>query len=1517
MDTCSQSSRFEVSSARMSRSGSLATTPRSLVDSRFDHDSCGVGFVASSKNEPSHRVLTDALTALARLAHRGAVAADGKSSDGVGIMTAVPRPLLLRETGVALADDQPLGVGVVFVWDEQGNTCEVLDECLRQEGLEVLAWRDVPVVPGVLGEIALGTMPLIRHVLVTGADHSMERELYLARKTFERRLEAGEVTGYVASLSCKTIVYKSMCIGRLLPDFYPDLRDETFTTPFALFHQRYATNTTPAWHRAQPGRTLAHNGEINTVWGNRARMEARYETLPAECMPILTADGTDSTSLDETIELLTRNGRTVAEAIRILLPPAVASRPSDFLKYHMDVTEPWDGPAALAFTDGRYVGAALDRNGLRPSRFAITKDGLVVAGSEAGLVDLDPDEVVHSGRLGPGQMLVVDLEEKKVYENDDLLDLFDANGAYRDLVDDSTFAPEWVDLPATDTDAVLRSQRNFGYTKEDVRMVLQPMFADGKDAVWSMGDDTPLAYLARTPRPVYAFFRQRFAQVTNPAIDPLREAIVVSLHTRLGPWSHMLSKEAALRGMSLPSPFLSIGKLKALREGRYPHSDTLRMRELKCVFSARYSLEVGIEALCANAEQLVRDGVEILLLSDRNADAELLPIPMAIAVSVVHHALVKAGLRTRTGIAVEAGDVRDVHHAAVLIGYGAGAVCPWLALETARMSAGAEGDPKVPEIKMLKAFDAGLAKIMSKMGVSVVDSYRGAYPFDILGLSQQVVDRCFPNTPAPLGGIGFEEIEHGIRALWGAPVPADLQAKIDLPDYGWVKFRKADLAEPHAWQPSNVKALQSVVGSARNVPLPADAAKAFQLYSTAVAAKEAPTVLRELLEISPAGPEIDLSLVESPKSLMRRFISSAMSLGSLSPEAHSTITIAMNMIGGKSNTGEGGEDSDVYRPHPGNRRVVPEGETSAFVNKPSTGGVAVAEPMVEAPAVHSYLNNKIKQVASGRFGVTAEYLAHAEEIEIKVAQGAKPGEGGQLPGHKVSGLIARLRHAQPGVPLISPPPHHDIYSIEDLAELIHDLKRVNPRAAVGVKLVSSCGVGTVAAGVAKAYADYVVIAGNTGGTGAAALSSIKYAGNPWELGLAEAHQTLMANGMRGRVRLRTDGGLSTARDVLIAALLGADEYAFGTAVLVVLGCDMARQCHLNTCPTGIATQKPELRARFRGKPEHVVRFFEQLSADLQAMLARYGFSSIEQAIGRVDLLQQVRADGGLDLSRMLVQEGDGPRSWAGVRNDRPQSRPALDEEWVESAVAAVKQGESFEVDSEIANKDRAVGARIAGEISVLRAAAESPMPTPSINLRFNGTAGQSFGAFAIEGMHLQLTGQANDFVGKGLSGGTIALRARGLAAKDSGQHVILGNVALYGATAGKLFAAGRAGERYAVRNSGAISVVEGIGDHGCEYMTGGMAVVLGPIGLNFGAGMTGGTAWILDADGSVLAGERYHADFLQALHFDEAPPAAQQQLHALLQEHAAESESSLAAQLLADWPGAASSFVYMAPLQQA
>ncbi|HMF54259.1 MAG TPA: glutamate synthase-related protein, partial [Edaphobacter sp.] len=819
-------------------------------------------------------------------------------------------------------------------------------------------------------------------------------------------------------------------------------------------------------------------------------------------------------------------------------------------------------------------------------------------------------------------------------------------------------------------------------------------------------------------------------------------------------------------------------------------------------------------------------------------------------------------------------------------------------------------DPDAAEKKMLKALDTGLAKVMSKMGISVVNSYRGARLFDILGLHSSVVERCFPDTPAPLSGIGFAEIERQLRQTWqpaveGAPVA-------DLPDYGWVRFRKADVAEPHAWQPPTVKALQSVVGSARNVPQPTDRTAAFAIFTKDVIARD-PAVLRDLLEIRPSGSELSLDEVEKPASLTKRFIASAMSLGSLSPEAHQTITAAMNMLGARSNTGEGGEDSAVYRKHPVDSETLP-GSGGASAAMHAEGGIAVAEPIVAAPAIHVSLNNKIKQIASGRFGVTAEYLAHAEEIEIKVAQGAKPGEGGQLPGHKVSGLIARLRHAQPGVSLISPPPHHDIYSIEDLAQLIYDLKRVNPKATVGVKLVSGCGVGTVAAGVAKAYADYVVIAGNTGGTGAAALSSIKYAGNPWELGLAEAQQVLIQNGMRGRVRLRTDGGLATARDVLIAALLGADEYAFGTAVLVVLGCDMARQCHLNTCPTGIATQKPELRAKFRGKPEHVVRFFDELAADLRHLLARYGLPSLEAAVGRSDLLEQVRFDGNLDLSPMLAQPGEGPRRWMGGRNDQPLPEPPIDEKWVAPALEAIEAGKPYSVESEIANCDRSVGSRLSGELALRRAQAELPA---DVTFNLHGTAGQSFGAFTTEGIKLILDGQANDFVGKGLSGGEIVIRPLGLAAKDSGQHVILGNVALYGATSGKLFAAGRAGERFAVRNSGATSVVEGVGDHGCEYMTGGTVVVLGSAGMNFGAGMTGGLAWIYDADGSFASNSKFHGEFIDPQGFDSIDDLSRESLKSLIEEHAALSDSSLAKAMLADWETSSKAFVRLSPKPQA
>jgi glutamate synthase (NADPH/NADH) large chain len=1477
------------------------TSTPNLLDPRFDQDSCGVGFVATLRNQPTHEILTQALTALSRLAHRGAIAADGKSSDGVGIMTAIPREFFLASTGVSLLAEAPFAIGSVFFPTDFSVGQKALDQALAAHKLEVLAWRVVPTREDVLGEIALSTIPVIRQVLVTSSDSDQfERRLYLARKQFER--EATASAGYISSLSSYSVVYKAMCAGRLLADFYPDLADPTYVTPFAIFHQRYATNVAPSWDRAQPFRTLAHNGEINTVWGNRGRMDARAATIPAECHPILTKDGSDSTSLDEVVELLARNGRSVAEAVRMLLPPAGRQRESAFLRYHADCVEPWDGPAALAFADGHLVGVALDRNGLRPCRFFLTEDALVVAGSEAGLVDLDPERIIHSGRLGPGEMLVADLDAHQLLEDDQLLKEFDRFTGYGALVEDTPLDPVAF-TPALED--LTQLQQAFGYTREDVRMVLAPMASEGKDAVWSMGDDTPLAPLAHAPRPVYAFFRQRFAQVTNPAIDPVRESIVIQLHTRLGPWPHILDTKARIPGLSLESPFLSLGQIHSLRNRQHPLADEMPLAVLDCVFAPSGNLRQAIEDLCAKAIELVRGGAAILMLTDRaiaqpGARAEVLPIPMALATGAVHHALVNAGVRTHAGLCVEAGDCRDLHHAAVLFGYGAGAVCPWLALETARNLDAEQG-----EANMLHAFDLGLAKIMSKMGISVVDSYRGAHLFDILGLDNDVVEYCFFGTPSPIGGIGFAELEVALRDRWAAaqdedPQPALVnagaqdeqspsgtaqqpvaprQAKV-LPDYGWVRFRKDERAEPHGWQPQTVKALQVVTGTARGAAalavLPAQAWTAFN----AQAAESKPTVLRDLLEIRPAAAPLALDQVEAAPTIIHRFIASAMSLGSLSPEAHQTITEAMNQLGARSNTGEGGEDPEVYPEFPG------------------------------APAI---LNNKVKQVASARFGVTTEYLTHAEEIEIKISQGSKPGEGGQLPGHKVTELIARLRHAQPGVQLISPPPHHDIYSIEDLAQLIFDLKRVNPRAAIGVKLVSGCGVGTVAAGVAKAYADYIVIAGHSGGTGASPLSSIKYAGNPWEIGLAEAQQVLMQNGLRGRVRLRCDGGLRTGRDVLIAALLGADEFAFGTAVLVALGCDMARQCHLNTCPTGIATQRPDLRAKFRGKPANVVRFFEELTKDLQTLMASLGLPSLEAATGRVDLLEQVSAAGGLDLSALLAPAQEGPVRWQGQRNRRPSDHANIDNAWVQPALTARAAGEPFSVEATIANKHRTLGARLAGEL-VWHGLHEKETP---LNFKLTGIAGQSFGAFAIPGMQLVLEGMANDFVGKGLCGGELILRGQGRAARESELHVILGNVALYGATSGSLFAAGRAGERFAVRNSGAMAVVEGIGDHGCEYMTGGLVAVLGSTGQNFGAGMTGGSAWVFDEDDTFLSLTKYHTSFLAPEPFSQLDHETGEELRRLIQLHAEKTGSTRAQWILNDWANLSARFIRLTPIPQA
>jgi glutamate synthase (ferredoxin) len=1431
-----------------------------LYDPRFEHDACGVGFIAQVSAAPSHELLQMGLEALSRLAHRGAVAADGRSGDGAGITAAVPRKLFERfihEAGFELPSSIPLAVGMVFVDAEDlAAPVQALDNAVCAEDLKLLCWREVPVNLDALGQTALASMPIIRQAIVIsdseiGADE-FELRLHRARKRFE----SANLKSYIASLSSRTLVYKALCAGEHLREFYADLQNPEFETPFMLFHQRYATNTHPSWWLAQPFRLLAHNGEINTIWANRSWMKARESELPAEFLPLLRDGGSDSCHLDETAELLRHSGRDLLQSLAMLLVPAWQAHPAfqelaAFYREHAAMIEPWDGPAAIAFADGRCVGAMLDRNGLRPLRYKITDDGLVVAGSEVGLFSLDDARVVSKGRLGPGQMLAVDLERREILDAESVKQHLLATHISRDLrVFKIEEAPANLFPPPTE-----QVQALFGYTREDLKLVLAPMARDGKEAVWSMGDDTPVSALARVPRSAYTYFRQRFAQVTNPPIDPLREELMMSLRTQLGRKPSLFHNGKGNRSnlLELSSPLLSDSQLEHIRS-----QGVIKSFELPAAFSASSGLESSLEDLCANAEAAIASGVELLILSDRTANVAALPIPMAAAIGAVHHHLIGKGLRTQCDLIADAGDCWDVHHVAVLIGYGAGAVCPWLALRSC----------DAPD-RLLDALKNGLKKVMSKLGISDVASYRGGQFFQTIGLDDKIVQLCFQGTPNLRGKIGLESFEQELlrRARMIDGGSSDL-----LPDYGSIRYRKADNADQHGWGPPLVRVMQNAVGVARGKTEASLDPIAWNDFTRSAESLK-PHNLRDLLDFVRSEVPVSVHEVEPAVQIARRFVSSAMSLGSISPEAHRTLSEAMNRLGGKSNTGEGGEDPEIYR-----------SARSA--------------------------NNKIKQIASGRFGVTTEYLVNAEEIEIKIAQGSKPGEGGQLPAAKVTELIARLRHAQPGMSLISPPPHHDIYSIEDIAQLIHDLKEVNPTACVGVKLVSESGIGTVASGVAKAYADYIVVSGHSGGTGASPLSSIKHAGAPWELGLAETQQTLMRNGLRSRVRLRVDGGLRTARDVVIAALLGAEEFAFGTAALVSLGCDMARQCHLDTCPAGIATQRPELRAKFRGKPEHVVTFFLRLAEDIRILLGELGLRSLQEATGRTDLLQELSNNGPLQLSQLLFKsEGDASRCTTS-RNDRPVPDDVFGLSLAKEIVSTVRDGQNFDREFVIHNQHRSVGAAVAGEI--VRQLGAFGLSNSEVRLSFRGSAGQSFGAFCINGMELTLEGEANDYVGKGLCGGALVLKPRGRAAMQSNENVILGNVGLYGATSGRLFAAGRAGERFAVRNSGAIAVVEGLGDHGCEYMTGGCVVVLGEIGCNFAAGMTGGKAFIFDPTN--LTDTRVNQESIE---LGSPSPEQLHQLEMLLRVHALLTGSVWAQHILASWQECVRFFRVILPQQQA
>ncbi|MGI8423763.1 MAG: glutamate synthase large subunit [Chloroflexota bacterium] len=1481
-----------------------------LYDPAFEHDACGVGFVARIDGQATHQVLRLALESVVNVTHRGATDADATTGDGAGVLTQLPRALFskeLRRLGVSGINPADIAVGVFFFPREAETTArclEIVEKAIDRHGLRRLAWRQVPINDSVLGGKALATQPDIRQLIMGRAlgldDEDYERVLFLARKEIERRVgNEGIGNFYVPSMSYGTIVYKGLFVAPQLRAFYDDFKDPDYTTALCVFHQRYSTNTLPDWFLAQPFRMLAHNGEINAVQGNRNWMEAREPELESATRrddvhwlkPVCWKHGSDSASLDNALETIERSGRDVLHSMMMLVPEAWENMPDmdparrAFYEYHNCISEPWDGPAALAFSDGRTVGATLDRNGLRPARYVITRDGIVLMASEVGVVEFDESEIVEKGRLGPGEMIAVDTLTQRLLRNRNIKDAVASRRPYGEWIERNVVRLETrlngaalangstsAHVPAAPKVDLPTLWRAFGYTFEDLSKVLEPMGADGKDAVWSMGDDTPLAVLSSRPRPLYGYFRQRFAQVTNPPIDSLREGVVMSLDTYMGRRRNLFEETAEHAALvHVPSPFLLDDELEALT-----HPD-LRSKTLDATWSLEDGLDAGLSVLCKAALGAVEAGHPLLILTDRRVSPERAPIPALLATGAVHHHLIREGKRVRADLIVQTGEAWDIHHFACLLGYGASAINPYLALASVRALEGQRGFEQMHraelEAHLKKAVDLGLLKIMSKMGISAVASYRGAQIFEAVGVNQSVVDRCFTGTPTKIGGIGLAEIDAEVRRRHDEAYRPEAPLAARLPNAGILSYRKD--GEHHGYNRLMVIAAQKAAKSG-------DAAD-YKAYSDLVRAAP-PRAIRDVLEWTPAGPPVPLDEVEPIAAIVKRFASSAMSLGALSPEAHRTLAIAMNRMGARSNTGEGGEDPDWWKP---------------FADGPFAGERA---------------NSKIKQVASARFGVTPEYLQNAEELEIKIVQGAKPGEGGQLPAQKVSPFIAKLRHAIPGITLISPPPHHDIYSIEDLAQLIYDLKVANPRARVGVKLVAESGVGTIAAGVAKAYADYVLIAGHDGGTGASPMSSIKNAGVPWEIGLAETQQVLLLNDLRGRVRVRTDGGLKTGRDVVIASMLGADEFGFGTMAVVALGCDMARQCHLNTCPTGIATQRPELRAKFTGTPEMVMHYFAHLAQDVREIMAQLGVRSMAELTGRTDLLHyKAPPDPAkaslLDLSSILYQidpTGRRPRRNMQERNDRHGDAP-LDDEIISAALPALVRGEKVTLAYQVRNSQRTIGARISGEIA--RRWTDTGLPDGSLNLNLTGSAGQSLGAFLTPGVHITLRGQANDYVGKGMHGGEIVVSPPEGATYVAHLATIMGNTVLYGATGGRLFVAGRAGERFGVRNSGATAVVEGVGDHCCEYMTGGVIVVLGDTGRNFAAGMSHGRAYVLDEAGTFP--ERVNRELVSLERLEDGEAAAS--LRGLIEAHVERTKSVRGKEILDRWESCRARFWAVVP----
>ncbi len=1442
-----------------------------------EHDACGVGFVADVSGRKTHDIIQSALEALCNLTHRGAVDADGRTGDGAGLLTQLPSKFFRREAerlGQRPEDD--LAVGVFFLPRDETAAARCREITIRlstNHGLAPLGWRQVPVDESVLGAKALATAPKIEQLLVARnrvSTNQFENTLYRARREVEQ--QTSNIEGfYIPSFSSRTIVYKGLVVGSQLGPFYRDLSERDFEAALAVFHQRYSTNTFPNWSLAQPFRLLAHNGEINTISGNRSWMRARELASritqtsgdSRELQSVIWSKGSDSASLDNTLELSVRSGREVTQAVMVLIPEAyeksdeMSPELRSFYDYAASLTEPWDGPAAVAFTDGRIVGAALDRNGLRPARYAVTTDGRVVVASEAGVIKLAPDLVVQKGRLGPGQMIAVDTELGVLLANEEIKRRVASRSTYVAWTRRSSIqCPDLTDdhfVSNGDERALIRRMKSFGYTVEDVERILGPMLAEGKEPIGSMGDDTPLAFLSSKPRLLYSYFKQRFAQVTNPAIDPIRERLVMSLTTRLGSRAdHASEPPAHAKLINLASPILSDAMLEWITR---QSEASLRCSILRSVFDIAKGgdgLKLAIDELCRRATDAVEAGCSILIISDLRAGVSEAPIPMLLAVGALHNHLIREGQRMRASLIAHTGEARDDHHIACLIGFGANAVCPSLGFDVIAHEGPRRGLTACDALRNYRrALEDGLLKIMAKMGISTLAGYCGSQTFEIVGLDKRLVEDYFSGAPCRLSGIGLDEIAGDAMRFHEA---ACAQIEPALEDAGFFRYRYG--GEYHSFNPAVFRALHRAARG--NDP------NEYARYAGEVLGRP-PATLRDLIEFRPGSP-IALDEVESAERVLACFSTSGMSLGALSKKAHETLAIAMNRLGARSNSGEGGEDSRRFKRRPG-------------------GDLA---------------NSRIKQVASARFGVTPEYLVSADELEIKIAQGSKPGEGGQLPGHKVTAEIAAIRHSVPGVTLISPAPHHDIYSIEDLAQLIYDLKQINPEARIAVKLVSEAGIGTIAAGVAKAGADVIHISGHDGGTGASPLGSIKNAGTPWELGLAETQQALVMNGLRARVRLRVDGGLKTGRDVIIAAMLGADEFGFATAAVVALGCVMARQCHMNTCPVGIATQDPALRRKFTGTPEMVVSFFQALAEDIRQLLAQIGVRSLDQVIGRSDLLSQktdlkLPRNASIDLGPLL-RRADGAAITASRFIDAParNTGSSLSDAIEEASSEAIRDGSTIAAAFEIRNTDRAIGARIAGAIA--RRYGDVGLPDGTINLSFAGSAGQSFGAFNIAGLRLTLIGEANDYVGKGMSGGEIVIRPPGESYFEWSHNVIIGNTVMYGATGGTLLAAGRAGERFCVRNSGGVAVVEGVGDHGCEYMTAGVVVVLGEVGRNFAAGMTGGVAFVFDELGDFQT--RCNRELVELVRVAEHDS---QNLRALVERHYEMTSSPRARQLLSDW----------------